>query len=90
MEYDGKPVLPTKNAMDELSDIDLDLYDAVCILNDGFEIRKRSRNVIERCMQTGNKVINVVVVDLGSHYKLIHAGEFTLSRKFKRMMKDGI
>ena len=35
-----------------------------------------------------NKVINVVVVDLGDYYKLIHAGKFTLSKKFKKLMRD--
>lgn len=82
-----KPVLPTKRALDELSDIDLDLHDAVYILENGFEIRKRGRNVIEKGIQRGSKVINVVAVDLGGYYKLIHAGEFTLSRKFKKLIK---
>lgn len=90
MEYNGKQVLPTKTAMDELSDIDLDLNDAVYILENGFEIRKRRANITERGIQRGNKIMNVVAVDLGSHYKLIHAGKFTLNRKFKRLIKNGI
>ncbi len=85
--FEEKPVLPTKRALDELSDIDLDINDAVYILENGFEIRKRGRNVIERGMIRGNKVINVVAVDLGGYYKLIHAGEFTLSRKFKKLTR---
>ena len=87
-KYKGKPVLPTKTALDELSDIDLNLYEVPEILEKGFEIRKRKKNIIERCIQRGNKVVNVVVVDLDNFYKLIHAGEFTLSKKFKKLMRD--
>ena len=86
--YKGKPIFPTKTALNELGDIDLNLYEVPEILEKGFEIRKRKKSIIERGIKRGNKVINVVVVDLGSYYKLIHAGEFTLSRKFKKLMRD--
>ena len=86
--YKGKPILPTKTSLNELSEIDVNLYEVPEILEKGFEIRKRKKNIIERGVQKGNKVINVVVVDLGAYYKLIHAGEFTLSKKFKKLMRD--
>ncbi len=79
--YKGKPILPTKTALNELSDIDVNLYEVSEILEKGFKIRKRKKNIIERGIQRGNKVINVVMVDMGNYYKLIHAGEFTLSKK---------
>ena len=85
--YKGKPILPTKTALNELSDIHVNLYEVPEILEKGFEVRKRAKNITERGVQRGNKVINVVVVDLGNHYKLIHAGEFTLSKKFKKLMR---
>jgi len=90
--YKGKPVLPTKTALNELDEINLNLYEVPEILEKGFEIRKRKGNIIERGIQRGNKVINVVAVDLGDYYKLIHVGEFTLSKKFKKLMrmKNGI
>ncbi len=86
--YNGKPILPTKTALNELSEIDIDLYKVTEILEKGFKIRKRADNIIERGMQRSNKVINVVVADMGGYYKLIHAGEFTLSKKFKQKMRD--
>ena len=86
--YKGKPIIPTKTALNELNDIDLNLYDVPEILEKGFEVRKRAKNITERGVQRGNKVINVVVVDMGNYYKLIHAGEFTLSKKFKKLMRD--
>jgi len=86
--YNGKPILPTKEALNELSDINLDLYEISGILEKGFDIRKRKKNVIEKGIQKGNKVINVVVVELDNYYKLIHAGEFTLTRKFKKLLRD--
>ncbi len=86
--YKGKPILPTKIALNELSKIDLNLYEVPQILEKGFKIRKRKRNIIEKGIQKGNKIINVVVVDLEDYYKLIHVGEFTLSKKFKKLMRD--
>jgi len=86
--YKGKPIFPTKTALNELSDIDVNLYEVPEILEKGFEIRKRAKNITERGIQRGNKIMNVVVVDLGDYYKLIHAGEFTLSKKFKKLMRD--
>ena len=87
--YKGKPIMPTKTVMDELSEIDLDLYEVPEILEKGFELRKRKKNVIERAIKRGNKIINVVAVDIGNYYKLIHAGKFTLTKKFKKMIKSG-
>ena len=86
--YKGKPILPTKTALNELSEIDVNLYEVPEILEKGFEVRKRAKNITERGVQRGNKIINVVVADLGNYYKLIHAGEFTLSKKFKKLMRD--
>ena len=83
--YKGKPIFPTKTALDELSGINLDLLQAAAILEQGFEIRKRASNVVERGVQRGNKIINVVAVDMGSYYKLIHAGKFTSSKKFRKL-----
>ena len=76
--YKGKPIVPTKNALNELSEIDVNLYEVPEILEKGFEIRKRKKNIIERGVRRGNKVINVVVVDLGDYYKLIHAVLFLI------------
>lgn len=86
--YKGKPILPTKTALNELNEIDVNLYEVPDILENGFDIRKRKKNITERGFLRGNKIINVVVVDLGSYFKLIHAGEFTLSKKFKKLMRD--
>ena len=86
--YKGKPILPTKTALNELSEINVNLFEVPEILEKGFEVRKRAKNITERGIQRGNKVINVVVVDLGNYYKLIHAGKFTLSKKFKKLMRD--
>ncbi len=84
MQYKGKPIMPTKTAMDELSDNSLDLYDVAEILEYGFDIRKRQKNIIERGISRGNKVFNIVIIDMVDYYKLIHAGKFSLSRKFKK------
>jgi len=85
--YKGKPVMPTKTAMDELSEIGLDLYEVPEILEKGFEVRKRKKNIIERAVKRGSKIINVVVVEMDNYVKLIHVGEFTLTKKFKKLIR---
>ena len=85
--YKGKPIMPTKTAMDELSNINLDLYEVPKILEGGFELRKRKKNISEKAIKKGNKLINVVVVEMDNYYKLIHAGEFTLTKKFKKLTR---
>ena len=85
--YKEKPIMPTKIALDELSEINLDLYKVVKILEKGFQIRKRKKNIVERAFIKGNKIINVVVVDMGNYYKLIHVGKFTVSKKFKKLRR---
>ena len=86
--YKGKPIIPTKAVLDELSNINLDLHGVQRILERGFQTRKRKRDVIEKAIRKGGKVVNVVVVDMGSFYKLIHTGEFTLTKKFRNLMED--
>ena len=86
--YKEKLLMPTKTALNELSEIDLNLYEVPEILENGFQIRKRKKNVVERAIRRGNKIINVVVVDVGDYYKLIHVGEFTLTKKFKKLMRN--
>ena len=49
--YKGKPILPTKTSLNELSEIDLSLYEIPEILEKGFKIRKRKKNIIERGVQ---------------------------------------
>ena len=85
--YKEKPIMPTKIALDELSEINLDLYKVVKILEKGFQIRKRKKNIVELAFIKGNKIINVVVVDMGNYYKLIHVGKFTVSKKFKKLRR---
>jgi hypothetical protein len=86
--YQEKPLLPTKTALDELSNIDIDLYKAIEILEQGFAVRKRKKYVIEKAIRKGNKIINIVVVDQGAYYKLIHAGEFSINKKFMKLMRE--
>jgi hypothetical protein len=86
--YQGKPLLPTKTALDELSNADLDLYKVIGILEQGFALKKRKKHIIEKAIRKGNKIINAVVVDQGAYYKLIHVGEFSINKKFMKLMRE--
>ena len=78
-EWQGKPLIPTKRVLDEMEHADIDMYLAVEVLNEGFDCArsKRKKNIYERCLQRGKKIMKVVVADIGSYYKLIHVGVFT-------------
>jgi len=85
-KYEGKVLIPTKRASDELDNLGLDLDDATRILLEGFDCARsgRAENVVERCTQKGNKIIKIVAANVGNYWKIIHAGKFTISRKFRR------
>lgn len=78
-EWKGKSLIPTKRALDEMSRHDIDMYKVKEILDDGFDCArsKRKSNVWERGIRRGGKIAKAVVADMGSYYKIIHAGEFT-------------
>lgn len=78
-KWQGKPLIPTKHVLDEMEHSDIDMYKAAEILNDGFDCArsKRKKNVYERCMRRGKKVMKVVVADIETYYKIIHVGVFS-------------
>ena len=79
-KWTGKPLIPTRDSATELSYLNLDLDDAILILNEGFDCSRsnRAKNIVERCRQKGNKIIKIVVAEMETHWKLIHAGKFTI------------
>lgn len=81
-EWKGKPIMPTKEAMDELDFHSIDMYEAVEILESGFNCSRsrRCKDVIERCTRKGRKVLKIVAVDKGGYFKIIHAGKFSSKR----------
>ncbi|MBI2142776.1 hypothetical protein HYU20_00325 [Candidatus Woesearchaeota archaeon] len=78
-EWKGKPLIPTKKSLDEMSRHNVDMYKAKEILEEGFDCArsKRKSNIDERGVRRSGKIVKVVVADTGSYYKIIHVGEFT-------------
>ena len=60
-----RPIIPTLSATRELLKLDLDLYDVLEILENGFDCSKSKRKleVFERCIKKKNKILKVVVVE---------------------------
>ncbi len=87
--WKNKPVLPSKHALDEMYDCGLFLFDALEILEVGFNCSrsKREKNKYERCVQKGKKIIKVVAVDTGEHFIITHVGTFTASKKKLQQLK---
>ena len=87
--WQDKLVVPTRSAQDEMFDNDIFLNDVAEILKEGFDCSrsKRKKNTFERCVQRGNEIIKVVVVDTGEHMVLTHVGKFTASKKKLQQLK---
>ncbi len=65
-------LVPSASAYKELEDLVLDLNDVKKILEQGFDCSKgkRGKDVLERCLREGNKVLRAVVVkDFNKFFK---------------------
>jgi len=60
-----RSIIPTLSATRELLKLNLDLYDVLEILEDGFDCSKSKRKsgVFEQCIKKKNKIFKVVVVE---------------------------
>lgn len=56
-------MIPSRSAMTELYDNNLDLTDALSVLEQGYDCPKgkRSKEIIERCLDQKRKTIRVVI-----------------------------
>ena len=83
-------LIPSKSAAEELIKYGLMIEDCKDVLENGYEPRKRGKNVIEKWLDVGNKTYNVVVVRSHNYlyeedvYLITHVGEFTKKRRMKR------
>jgi len=82
----GLLIVPTNPARREMEELDMDLFDAADILENGFDCAKSKRGpgVYERCIREGRKVLRVVAVPAEVQYpdgsvekiwKIIHVGK---------------
>ena len=64
-EWEGKELKPSGSAFKELLKCNMDLYDVLDILENGYDCQrsKRKKGTIERCKKSGKKIHKVVVVD---------------------------
>ena len=81
--YKGCSIEVSRSACAEMLKENLDLYD---VLEKGFEPTKRRKDIAERCLVKGKKVIKVVAAlnerkypegDTEKYWTLIHVGRFT-------------
>jgi len=93
--YQGLPIISVqtrraqKNVLDELVQHGMDLDDVKEVLNLGYDCSRsrRRKDVLERCLDRGDKTIKVVVqrgfivLDGKDCWELIHVGEFTRRRR---------
>ena len=87
--WQGKLLMPSKAALDEMYDLNVNLNDVMDILEEGFDCprSKRKKNKLERCAKRGRKIIKVVVVDTNEHLIITHVGKFMASKKKLQQFK---
>ncbi|MBI4170894.1 MAG: DUF4258 domain-containing protein [Candidatus Aenigmarchaeota archaeon] len=79
--FEGKPLIPTKDAQREMDEVGIDLWKVKEVLEEGYEYSrsKRAKNIIERCLYRRNKEIRVVVALVewkeGIFWRIIHVGK---------------
>ena len=89
--FKGLPLIPTRAAMTELYENNMDLNDALDILEKGYDcsISKRSEEIIEKCINVKRKTMRIVAAktynfSLDSEvWAIIHAG-FKSKSKVKK------
>jgi hypothetical protein len=57
------PLIPSRSAMQELYDNNMDLYNVLEILESGYDCSKgkRAKGIIEKCLDSKKKTLNVVI-----------------------------
>lgn len=82
-KYQNKELKATKDAAEELTQCNHDLWDAVEILEGGYDCSssKRKKNIVERCLTKGDEVYKAVAADCGHYWLLIHFGKFSYKRR---------
>lgn len=94
-EYKKKRIVPTRSAYHELEKLRLDLFDALDILEKGYDCprAKREKGILERCLRRGKKLLRAVLAEgqfsyangyVEDVYWLIHISEETVKRRRKR------
>lgn len=79
--FEGKPLIPTKDAQREMDETGIDLWGAKEILEKGYDCSesRRARNVVEKCVYKKNREIKVVAALVkwqgGAFWRIIHAGK---------------
>lgn len=84
VHYKGIPIrTATKSAFMELAKLDMDFFDVKAVLEHGFDCARsrRKKDIEERCVRKGRKVLKVVVElkenEIGERYwRIRHAGMF--------------
>lgn len=87
--YEGLPLRPTKSAYYEMKRLKMDLFDAVKILEDGYDCAtgKRKTDTIERCIDSKSKTAKVVAAKSYEYwskqevYVITHVGKFARKKK---------
>lgn len=88
ISYKGLPLRPTKSAYYELKELNMDLYDVVQILEEGYECStsERKEEIVEKCLYIKNKTIKVVAAKSYEFwskrevYAIIHVGKFKVRK----------
>jgi hypothetical protein len=91
-DFKGLPIIPTRSAMNEMSELGMTLWDVLEVLEYGQDCyaSKRRNGTLERCLDKGKRTTKVVVIR--SHnwslctdvWALVHVGQIARRRGKRR------
>ncbi len=79
-----------RNADNELVELGLEFYQIIDLLDNGSEVNKRKKGVIEKWCQRGKNIYIVVVEDYDDYWLIRHVGKIRATKEKLRLLKGEI
>jgi len=81
--WKGKPLVPdhVRNADEEMIECSMGTEDIAEILEEGKEVRKRAKGIIEKWLHRGDFIYIVAVEDCDEYWLIRHVGKIRATKK---------
>ena len=76
-----------RNVSAEMALCGLKMEDVISILDEGSQVKKRKKRIIEKWLQCGNRIRIAVVEDCNEYWLLRHVGEIKATRRKLKLLR---